>query len=91
MIYTLSEIQKKLDEIYMALANDGFDQMRLVSKKTHENTILRAECRLNIKFPLEFKELVSKYDFGKFEINNIAFGHTGNYMKELISFNVKDE
>ena len=42
MIYTLSEIQKKLDEIYMALANDGFDQMRLVSKKTHENTMLRA-------------------------------------------------
>ncbi|MDO4878240.1 MAG: SMI1/KNR4 family protein [Neisseria sp.] len=83
MIYTLPEIENRL-------SGRPLPETRLIRKKTEAAQISNTEQTLGITFPPAFKNTISTYDLGNFEINDIHFGHTGDYLAELSALNTPD-
>ncbi|MBS9773903.1 MAG: SMI1/KNR4 family protein [Tenacibaculum sp.] len=86
MIYSIIKIKSKLDDEFLPL-EDEITGLRLIDKCTKIEDINNFENKLEISLPQSFKNLISKYDFGNFEICNIQFGYEDNYLTILEKLN----
>ena len=90
MFLKLDEITKKLDQIFLPLEQDGMSGMRLLPQKD-ALAFMQAQKSLGVNFPAKFRELLSKFELGNFEICNVSFGCRGDYASELVRLNSVDE
>ena len=50
-----------------------------------------ADCedRLSVKFPANFRGIISSFDFGRLTIGPVVFCTTGDYLSELLELNLQ--
>ena len=90
MLLELDEISQKLDQIFLPLEQEGITGMRLLPQKD-ATSIMQVQKSLGVDLPAKFTELLSKFEFGNFEICNVSFGARGDYASELVRLNSVDE
>ncbi len=55
--------------------------------KATAQALKNAQEALGINFPAKFTKLISKFDFGNFEICNVRFGSRDDYASEIVRLN----
>lgn len=85
-LLSFEEIQKRLDKEFIPL-EPMLKGYRLNKGGLEENTISKCESTLSVNFPLDYRRLISIYDFGNLTIGPVAFCATGDYSSELIDYN----
>ncbi|WIH24475.1 hypothetical protein [Photobacterium damselae] len=85
-LMNLDEIQKGLDEEFLPLEPilEGF---RLKEPGLESDILDKLAVRISVLFPSDFRQIISKYDFGNFTIGAIVFCATGDYVEEIVECN----
>ncbi|MGR0306645.1 hypothetical protein [Acinetobacter beijerinckii] len=83
VLLSLEQIRERLDVEFEPLEPilTGF---RMLQASISSLEISTYETKFNVIFPLSFKNIISKYNFGDFTIGPIVFGCSVNYLDELI-------
>ncbi|MFZ3003916.1 MAG: hypothetical protein WA071_26615 [Undibacterium umbellatum] len=85
-LLSIREIQSGLDKEFLPL-EPMLSGYRIVEKVLSERIIAETETILKVKFPVEFRIIISAIDFGRLTIGPIVFCARGDYMQELIELN----
>lgn len=85
---SMQEIQQDLDQTFLPLEARGITGMRLIDGGLPEETIDYFEERLGTQpWPADFKEFLSRYDFGRLTLGLVHFCGNGQYLNDLVRFN----
>jgi hypothetical protein len=85
-LLTISEIQQGLNRKFAPLEPllTGF---RLIPAGVPEMALVQYERELATPLPSAFRNAIQTFDFGRLTVGPVAFGSTGDYLKELRNLN----
>lgn len=85
---TMQEIQRDLDHTFLPLEARGITGMRLIDGGLPKETIGYFEARVGTPpWPVDFKELLNRYDFGQLTLGLVHFCGNGHYLNDLVKLN----
>ena len=82
----IESIQTRLDEEFLGL-EPTLTGMRLVPIATGDEGMASCQESLNVRLPLSFSGIVTRFDFGHFTIGPVAFCNRGDYFTWLKDIN----
>lgn len=87
ILLSFEQVRRGLDAEFQPLEPmlTGF---RILPASISLEEITACEKQLQVIFPLKFKDIISKYDFGNLTIGSIVFSSSGNYLDELLEINM---
>lgn len=92
-LLTLEAVAQMLNQTYQdAVADDPelADDLNDLCLTRHDSFPEQQRSRLLVQFPdlpNDFLDCICAYDFGRFTIRQVQFGHTGDYFAELLEHN----
>ena len=87
-LLSISDIQQGLDRKFVPL-EPLLTGLRLIPANVPQTALEESERQLATPFPAAFRDLIKAFDFGRLTIGPVAFGHTGDYLKELTHLNTQ--
>ncbi|BBB64203.1 hypothetical protein UNDKW_5930 (plasmid) [Undibacterium sp. KW1] len=85
-LLSIEKIQAGLDKEFFPL-EPMLSGYRIIRKILPEDKVAKTEATLGVKFPNEFRTIISEFDFGMLTIGPIVFCAKGDYIQELIDLN----
>lgn len=90
MLLTIEEIQQKLDEKFVPL-EPKLTGLRLLDYDEGDSVVTQIEAEFGFQLDANFASLVSRFDFGWHSIGPFQFCYGGDFVAELITYNVPNE
>lgn len=85
-LLTLNDIQRQLIAQYEALGGE-VPELNMKDATVGSSAVTDLESQLGASFPLQFRDLVQRYDLGRLNIGGVFFGQKGDYLAEMRSWN----
>ncbi|MFZ6874092.1 hypothetical protein ACO0LF_18700 [Undibacterium sp. Di27W] len=87
-LLSIEEIQTGLNKEFQHLEPE-LSGYRLLEDKMPSTYLADLENRLSVKFPEDFRQLISEFNFGNLVIGPIGFGSSCLYTDELLKLNTQ--
>jgi hypothetical protein len=83
---TLSDVQRQLLAQYEAL-NGEIPELNMKDATVDASAVTDLESLLGVPLPLQFRDVVQRYDLGELNTGGMFFGQKGDYLAEVKSWN----
>ncbi|RWX00586.1 SMI1/KNR4 family protein [Flavobacterium cerinum] len=91
-LLTIEKLLEFLNTEFKDVDPEMVDDLLLKGNDADEKNVNSLMDELEIeKLPKDFVDLICKYDFGNFSIQNVQFGYEDNYFEKLEELNSKDQ
>ena len=85
-LLALDVVRARLEDL--AEQHSALSELFRLPAATHDPEVIAACSRqIGVSLPNSFSQIVLKYNFSRFTLGFVAFGHTGDYFSELAEWN----